>query len=140
MRQLGFKLNFYSTAAFAVYYHLCIVQVMRSHIALLLLLCLTRTLLPEAWILGLHAHTHTTTEPAHAPEVARKGRFELSAQHQHCAVEQFYHAAFQAAGPVLMPQPRLTPCYAIELEPLALRAAAEQQVRELTLRGPPSRV
>ena len=137
---MGFELTFYSVAAFLVYYHLCIVQVLRSHIALLLLLCLTRTLLPEAWILGLHAHTHTIKELAHAPEVARKGRFELSAQHQHCAVEQFYHAAFQAAGSVLIPQPRLTPCYAIRLAPLALRAAAGQQVWGLTLRGPPDSV
>ena len=96
--------------------------------------------MPEAWILGLHAHTHTTTELTHTPDVARKGRFELSAQHQHCAVEQFYHAAFQAAGLVLMPKPQLTPCYAVGLAPLTLRAAAGQQVWELTLRGPPSRV
>ena len=112
-------------------------QVLRSHLALLLLLCLTRTLLPEEWILGLHAHTHTTVEPAHAPGVANKDQAPLSARHQHCAIEQFYHAALQAAVPVLVPQPRLVPRYAVLPAPLAVRAVAGQRVRLLALRGPP---
>ena len=115
-------------------------QILRSHLAVLLLLCLTRTLLPEAWILELHAHTHTTTEPALAPGVVRKSQALLSARHQHCTVEQFYHAAFQAAGPVVVPQPRVVPRYAALPAPLAVRAVAGQRVRLLALRGPPRRV
>lgn len=114
-------------------------QALRSHLALLLLLCLTRTLLPEAWVLRLHAHAHTTTEPAHAPGVARKGKLLLSARHQHCAVEQFYQAAYQAAGPVVVPQPRVAPRYAVLPAPLAVRAEAGQRGQRITLRGPPRR-
>ena len=114
-------------------------QALRSHIALLLLLCLTRTLLPEAWILALHAHAHTTAEPAQAPAFGHKGKALVSARHQHCAIEQFYNAAFQAAGPLIVPQPRVAPRYAALAVPRAVRAEAGRQLRHLTLRGPPRR-
>ncbi|OGX80981.1 hypothetical protein [Hymenobacter glacialis] len=112
---------------------------MRSHIALLLLLCLTRTLLPEAWILALHAHAHTTVEPAHAPAAAHKGKSLVSAEHKHCQVEHFYNASFQAAVPVRVPMPRVWPGYAAQEAPLAVRPPAGLLARACALRGPPSR-
>lgn len=114
-------------------------QAIRSHLALLLLLCLTRTLLPEAWILALHPHAHTTVEPAHTPAFEHKGKALLSAKHQHCEVEQFYNVAFQAAVPVALPLPRVAPRYAALAAPLAVRAVAGLLVRPLALRGPPRR-
>ena len=112
---------------------------LRSHIALLLLLCLTRTLLPEAWILALHRHAHTTVEPAHAPAFAHKGKALLSAKHQHCDVEQFYNAAFQATLPVRVSGPRMWPRYAAPAAPLAVRALAGLPIGAVALRGPPRR-
>ncbi len=114
-------------------------QALRSHIALLLLLCLTRTLLPEAWILALHAHAHTVAEPAQAPAFGHRGKALISARHQHCAVEQFYSAAFHLAGPLNVPQPRVAPCYAALAVPRAAQADTGRPHRHLTLRGPPRR-
>ena len=116
-------------------------QALRSHIALLLLLCLTRTLLPEAWILALHAHIHTTVEPTQAPAFGLKGQNKalLSAQHQHCQVEQFYHVPFQVAGPVAMPRPRVLPRYAALAPPAVMRASTGLPQWPLALRGPPRR-
>ncbi len=85
---------------------------LRPYLALLLLLCLVRTLLPEAWILALHPHAHTTDEPAQALAFRHKGKTLISPKHQHCEVEQFYNVAFQAAAPMAVPQPRLALHYA----------------------------
>ncbi|MBC8083615.1 MAG: hypothetical protein H7Z21_10420 [Hymenobacter sp.] len=74
----------------------------RSRLALVLLLCFTRVLLPEAWVLHLHAHRHTIHEPAQAPE-ALKGKPVLSAQHQHCDIGHFYNVPFQPARPLELP-------------------------------------
>ena len=114
-------------------------QALRSHIALLLLLCLTRTLLPEAWLLTLHAHAHTTIEPAHARAWDCKDKALVGVKHQHCEVEKFYNAAFQAAALVAVPSPRLARRYSAAIVPLAVRAAAGQLVRPLAMRGPPRR-
>ncbi|GAC1379046.1 MAG: hypothetical protein NVS3B25_01700 [Hymenobacter sp.] len=115
-------------------------QALRTPVALLFLLCLTRTMLPEAWILALHSHAHTTAEPAQAPAFVRKGPPLLSAKHQHCAVEQFYNVAFWVGPPVPMPEPAAAPPYAGAVPPLAVRTAAGQLVRPLALRGPPALV
>jgi hypothetical protein len=123
--------NFHSSLPF--------VQALRSHIALLLLLCLTRTLLPEAWVLALHAHGHTTEEAAHVPAFEHQGKALLSVKHQHCAVEQFYNLAFQAGAPVLVPVPRVAPRYAALPQPLAVLLVATQATGPVALRGPPSR-
>ena len=112
-------------------------QALRSHLALFLLLCLTRTLLPEAWVLTLHAHTHTTVEPAHSSASASKDKALFSAKHQHCEVEKFYNAAFHAAPPVAMPQPQITICYAGTSAPAAVRGVVGQLIRPFALRGPP---
>ncbi|UOQ98048.1 hypothetical protein MUN81_00815 [Hymenobacter sp. 5317J-9] len=113
-------------------------QALRSHLALLLLLCLTRTLLPEAWILALHPHAHTTDEPTVRPGTRQPGKAHLSAKHQHCEVEQFYDVAYQPAAPTVAPLPRLTPHYPAVAAPLAIRPAVGPLPRLLLLRGPPS--
>ena len=77
-------------------------QTLRSRLAILLLLCFTRVLLPEAWVLSLHAHQHTTEEPTQAPG-ALKGKKVFSAKHQHCDVDHFYQVPFQPASPVELP-------------------------------------
>ena len=107
-------------------------QALRSHIALLLLLCLTRTLLPEAWILGLHRHEHTTDAPAPA-----KGKLLISNQHQHCDTEHFYDVAFQAAAPVLLPASPVAVRYAVCRQARAVRGAQGRETAIIALRGPP---
>ncbi|MBC8081909.1 MAG: hypothetical protein H7Z21_01750 [Hymenobacter sp.] len=111
-------------------------QTLRSRLALLLLLCFTRVLLPEAWVLHLHAHQHTTEEPAQAPG-ALKGKTVLSAQHQHCGVDHFYNVPFQPARPLELPL--LFAAYAPtdpEAETSVWRSATSPTA---DLRGPPSR-
>ncbi|GAB3331390.1 hypothetical protein ACFQT0_03605 [Hymenobacter humi] len=112
---------------------------LRSHIALLLLLCLVRTLLPESVILTLHSHAHTTAEPAQAPAFVQKGKALVGPQHQHCDVEHFYNVAFQPALPVPVPGPRVAPRYAAPAAPLAARAAVGLPTWAPDLRGPPRR-
>ena len=109
----------------------------RPYLPLLLLLCLVRTLLPEAWVLALHSHEHTTTEVAYAPSrVASAGRHYLTPRHQHCQTEQFYNVPFAAAAPLVLPQPRRRLLY----RPLAVRPTRACPLRALacpSLRGPP---
>ncbi len=110
---------------------------LRSHIALLLLLCLVRTLLPAAWVLDLHAHTHTTEEPAQAPAFRHKGKALVSAQHQHCPTEHFYDVPFLLSAPVVVPQPTAKPCFATA--PVPTTATAPWIARQpAQLRGPPA--
>ena len=107
--------------------------VLRPYLALLLLLCLVRTLLPEAWILALHSHSHTA-EVATARRPT--GKELLSARHTHCHTEQFYQVPFQAARRVRVPQPRLGMCYQPLAVPMQLASSATA-VRGTALRGPP---
>lgn len=112
-------------------------QALRSHIALLLLLCLVRTLLPEAWILALHPHEHTTEEPAQAPAFRHKGKALISSQHKHCPVEDLYNVPFLASAPVLAPTPVTRACFATAAVPTI--ATAPWIAREpAQLRGPPA--
>ncbi|MDJ0366270.1 hypothetical protein QMK33_14010 [Hymenobacter sp. H14-R3] len=105
----------------------------RPYLALLLLLCLVRTLLPEAWVLALHRHGHTTEVAAtHRPT----GQPLASPQHTHCHTEQFYNTPFVAAFPIRVPQPRLRAHY----QPLAVPAqlaSLAAVLRSTALRGPP---
>ena len=114
-------------------------QTPRLLLAWLLLLCLTRTLLPEAWVLALHRHAHTTAEPAQAAAFRRTGKALLSAQHRHCLVEQFYDVAYQASGPVLVPGPPVGPRYAAAPARPRVRPAAGEVLFARSLRGPPRR-
>ena len=112
---------------------------LRFLLAWLLLLCLVRTLLPEAWVLALHRHEHTTEEPAQAPAFRHKGKALASKAHQHCPVEQFYDVAYQAAGPMPMPCPPVVPRYAAAPALPPVRLAVGEVLFARSLRGPPSR-
>lgn len=112
-------------------------RALRTHIALLLLLCLTRTLLPEAWILALHRHAHTTDEPAQTTSFRDKGKALLSSRHLHCTVEHLYDVPFVPGTPVLTPAPVIRPSFAAE--PVPTVAAAPWIARTpAQLRGPPA--
>ena len=111
---------------------------LRSYFALFLLLCLTRTLLPEAWVLALHRHEHTTEEPAFRAGKGRAGAGHavLTPKHTHCQTEQFYNVPFQAAAPVAVPLPHLQLSYQPLAVPTTLANSATV-LRRTALRGPP---
>ena len=109
---------------------------LRSYLAFFLLLCLTRTLLPEAWVLALHPHEHTTEEPAFAQGKRLAGKALLTPKHTHCQTEQFYNVPFQAAPPVVVPLPKLLASYQPLAVPTALAGSATE-LRRTALRGPP---
>ena len=92
---------------------------------------------PEAWVLALHAHQHTTAEPAQRAGFGRaKGKALLSGQHQHCHEESFYDAAFRPAAPVVVPGPVRTAAVGV-LTPFAAAVWAEAVAAQRCLRGPP---
>lgn len=106
----------------------------RPYLALLLLLCLVRTLLPEAWVLALHRHAHTTEELVATRRPT--GPEALSPQHTHCHTEQFYNVPFVPAVPVRGPRPPVPARYqalAVPTPPAALATL----LRRTALRGPP---
>ncbi|MBC6991482.1 hypothetical protein [Hymenobacter sp. BT491] len=112
-------------------------QALRSHLALLLLLCFVRVLLPDTWVLALHWHRHTTEEPAqNARRHSSKGKALLTAKHQHCGTNHFYNAAFQAAPPLeLRFFAQYAPLAPITAKSVWLTTAASASY----LRGPPAR-
>lgn len=77
-------------------------RTLRSRLALVLLLCFARVLLPDVWVLALHAHEHTTEEPTQARNWPKEKAL-LSAKHQHCDVDQFYKEIFQTPEPLRLP-------------------------------------
>ena len=113
---------------------------LRPYLAFLLLLCLTRTLLPEAWVLALHPHEHTTEELAfragwgHSHAVA--GHALLTPKHTHCHEDTFYNVPFAPASPVVVPLPRVLLSYQPLAVPLTLACSATE-LRRTALRGPP---
>ncbi|RFP63686.1 hypothetical protein D0N36_18205 [Hymenobacter lapidiphilus] len=111
-------------------------QTLRSRLALVLLLCFTRVLLPEAWILSLHQHQHTTEEPSQVSGNLH-GKTVLSAPHQHCDIDSFYHIPFQPGSPVELPSVFTTYLAAASVAPapnwLSVPAPAADS------RGPPRR-
>jgi hypothetical protein len=111
---------------------------LRSYFALFLLLCLTRTLLPEVWVLALHGHEHTTEEPVFKTGRARTvaGKSFLTPKHIHCQTEQFYNVPFQRATPVTVPLQRLQLSYRPLAVPSTLANSAAV-LRRTALRGPP---
>lgn len=109
---------------------------LRSRLALVLLLCFVRVLLPDAWVLALHQHQHTTEEPTR-DATWPKGKELLSAKHQHCDADQFFKSAFEPAPPVLAAQPTHF-VFAPTSEPSVVAAEYAQAVATASLRGPPS--
>lgn len=111
---------------------------LRSPIALLLLLCLTRTLLPESWVLAMHRHAHTTDEPAQTAAFRHQGKALVSAGHHHCPVDHLYQVPFLVEAPVVAPVPVTRSCFATA--PVPTVATAPWIARPpAQLRGPPAR-
>lgn len=111
---------------------------LRPYLAGLLLLCLTRLLLPEAWALALHAHAHTTEEPARAQSQRRPGTALLTPSHTHCHAEQCYDVPWQLAPALAMPLPPLRLRYRPLAVPVTLACSATAR-RRSALRGPPTK-
>jgi hypothetical protein len=112
-------------------------SLLRPYFALVLLLCFTRTLLPEAWILALHPHEHTTEEPAFTRVAKRQpGKALLTTKHTHCQTEQFYDVAYQPAPLVAVPLPHRGLTYRPLAVP-AILACSAATLRRTALRGPP---
>jgi hypothetical protein len=112
-------------------------QTLRSRLALVLLLCFVRVLLPDAWVLALHQHAHTTEEPTQATGWP-KGKALVSAKHQHCDADQFFKSAFEPA-----PATQAAPAEPLQFAaPVTAAVAAVQVTDHFTtpdLRGPPAR-
>ncbi|MBT9393124.1 hypothetical protein KLP40_08105 [Hymenobacter sp. NST-14] len=110
-------------------------RTLRSRLAFVLLLCFARVLVPDAWVLALHAHEHTVEAPA---STTARHKAHLSAQHQHCAVDHFYDVPFQLASPLELAA--LAPGFRVPVgTPLAsVWASAHSSTADL--RGPPSRL
>lgn len=102
-----------------------------------LLLLLGRVMAPEAAVLGLHAHQHTTDEPAARLTASPRGpRAVFSPKHTHCHTEQLYNAPALLAGPVLVPQPLFRPYYPT-YQAVAAACPARHLLPGTALRGPP---
>ncbi|WP_125916998.1 hypothetical protein [Hymenobacter coccineus] len=109
----------------------------RQLCAAFLLLCFVRVLLPEAWVLALHAHVHTTAEPARRASFGPvKGKALLTAQHKHCHEDVLYDAPFQPAAPVAVPVPTRSAVVGLRT-PFAASVWAEAVAAQRCLRGPP---
>jgi hypothetical protein len=112
-------------------------RTLRSRLAFLLLLCFTRVLLPDAWVLAMHQHEHTEEEPAHATRLDNAhAKALLTAKHQHCQTESFYHVSFYPAPPVELP---FVVRYADAETVGDIVAEAHRASQTAHLRGPPSR-
>lgn len=113
-------------------------SVLRPYYAVLLLLCLGRTLLPETWVLAWHPHAHTTYEPAFRERgAATKPRLLLTARHQHCHAEQFYHVPFVPGSAAAVPLPRRRAYYPV-LAQRGYFASPRPAARRANPRGPPT--
>lgn len=113
------------------------VQILRSRLALLLLLCFMRMLLPESWPLELHLHEHTTEEPSLTPGELH-GKTVLSAEHTHCIVDNFCHIPFQPSAPVELPL--VFAAYRTPTSVPVLPAWQDARTPAADSRGPPRRI
>lgn len=112
-------------------------RALRSRLAYLLLLCFTRVLLPDAWVLALHQHEHTLEEPAQATKLDKQqAKSLLTAQHQHCQTDHFYHIPFQLAAPLELP---FVVAHSRAEVVGGILAEAHRASPAAQLRGPPSR-
>ncbi|GAB3300264.1 hypothetical protein GCM10027348_25110 [Hymenobacter tenuis] len=112
-------------------------RTLRSRLALVLLLCFVRVLLPDAWVLALHAHEHTTEEPTQATSWP-KGKVLLSAKHQHCDTDQFFKSAFELAPSLAVAAPA-TGHFAIPTATALTGTWHLVPIVTADLRGPPAR-
>ncbi|MCA8832276.1 hypothetical protein [Hymenobacter pini] len=112
-------------------------RTLRSRLALVLLLCFVRVLLPDTWVLALHRHAHTTEEPTQATGWP-KGKALLSAKHQHCDADQFFKSAFEPA-PELPTVAAEAPVFAQAVDGSVPAAWHCLPRPTADLRGPPAR-
>ncbi|TGD80436.1 hypothetical protein [Hymenobacter wooponensis] len=110
----------------------------RNIVAWWLLLLLARVLTPEATLLRLHAHQHTTKEVAIPLLGQAAKKHMLTDQHLHCHTEQLYNAPFQPAEAVLLPELLQQALYAQYQAPVS-EAPTLHLLDGASLRGPPSR-
>lgn len=102
-----------------------------------LLLLLGRIMAPEAAVLGLHAHQHTTEEPAARLTASPRGpRAVFSPKHTHCHAEQLYDVPALLGGSVAVPQPVSRPYY-LDYQLLVAVCPAQHLLPGTALRGPP---
>lgn len=112
-------------------------RTLRSRLAYLLLLCFTRVLLPDAWVLAMHQHEHTQEEPAQASRFDKtQAKALLTAKHQHCQTDHFYHVPFYPVPPLELP---FVVRYADTEVVGGILAEAHCASRTAYLRGPPNR-
>jgi hypothetical protein len=115
-----------------------IISPRRQLLAWWLLLLLGRVLAPEAVVLSLHTHAHTTAEPAHArARHARPIKPLLTTKHQHCHTEELYQLPFAPAAPVALPAPMRQLAYAT-YRPQAPVCRQAHLLDGACLRGPPA--
>lgn len=101
-----------------------------------LLLLLGRILTPETAVLSLHAHKHTTVEPARVVAGQGSAKALLTSQHQHCAVEHFYDVPLQRVATLRIAAPWRAPAYRC-YRPLAAVHRVSYTGCRPALRGPP---
>lgn len=106
-----------------------------------LLLLFVRVLTPDAAVLRLHLHQHTThTQAEPAVELAGSqgpvAKHVFSDKHQHCSVEHLFDAPFQPALPLTLAAPFRLPAYP-EYRPQAPVCPASHLLDGACLRGPP---
>ena len=109
-------------------------RTLRSRLALVLLLCFARVLLPDTWVLALHAHEHTVEAVVPVGKTAQP-KAQLSAQHQHCAVDHFYDAAFTPSVPLHLTARVLPHAAALSWATQSVWHSATRATADL--RGPP---
>jgi hypothetical protein len=110
----------------------------RQLLAWWLLLLLGRVLAPEAALLTLHTHAHTTAEPAFAKAAhARPAKALFTPKHQHCHTEDLYQLPFALATPVELPTPVRQLAYAT-YRPQAPVCRQAHLLDGACLRGPPA--
>jgi hypothetical protein len=115
-----------------------IISTRRRLLAWWLLLLLGRVLAPEAAVLSLHTHAHTTAEPAHArASQARPGKALLTPEHQHCHTEELYQLPFAPAAQLVVVVPVRQMAYAT-YRPQAPVCRQAHLLDGACLRGPPA--
>ena len=113
-------------------------RALRSRLALLLLLCFVRAMLPDTWVLALHQHEHTREEVAHvdvSTRAASKSRLLLTAKHQHCQTDHFNQVFAQLVRPLEI---RLATVFAPSISCWVGTAWPDLAAAAHYLRGPPS--
>lgn len=81
-------------------YYLCVVTgnrlpFFKKHIATFLILLFVRVMVPDALMLNLHGHTHTSHDTQ--KEQTAQDQQQVSEAHKHCPVEDIFGSSFQGS-------------------------------------------